>query len=74
MGDVSGQVRTQFGTHILLYADDVAEGPIDLETVRDSLTSSLLTTKQNDTYDAQVEDWKNADGMKITTHRDLLDD
>ena len=74
VGDVSGQVRTQFGTHILLYADDVTEGPIDLETVRDSLTSSLLTTKQNDTYDAQVEDWKNADGMKITTHRDLLDD
>ena len=74
VGDVSGQVRTQFGTYILLYADDVTEGPIDLETVRDSLTSSLLTTKQNDTYDAQVEDWKNADGMKITTHRDLLDD
>ena len=42
--------------------------------MRDRLTSSLLTTKQNDTYDAQVEDWKNADGIKITTNRDLLDD
>lgn len=72
VGDVSGQVRTQFGIHILLYASDVTQGPVALETVQETLESSLLSTKQNDTYDAQVETW--IQEAKVTTKRNLLDE
>lgn len=72
VGDVSGQVRTQFGTHILLYAADVAQGPVALETVQDTLEASLLSTKQDETYTAQVEAW--IEEAKVTTNRNILDD
>lgn len=71
VGDVSGQVRTQFGTHILLYAGDVTPGPVALDTVRESLETSLLATKQDETYTAQVEAWTQE--AKVTTNRNALD-
>ena len=71
VGDVSGQVRTQFGTHILLYAADVQQGPVGLDAVRDGLEASLLATKQDETYAAQVETWTQE--AKVTTNRNALD-
>lgn len=71
VGDVSGQVRTQFGTHILLYAADVTQGPVGLDAVRESLEASLLSTKQDETYTAQVETWTQE--AKVTTNRNALD-
>lgn len=72
VGAMTDQVRTQFGTHILLYASDVEQGPVALEDVREELTASLLSTKQNETYDAQKEAWVGE--AKVKTHRNLLDD
>ena len=57
VGDVSGKVNTQFGTHILQYTSDVTEGAVELDTVRDVLQSELLSTKQNEVYDAQEKTW-----------------
>ena len=72
VGDVSGKVNTQFGTHILQYTSDVTEGAVELDTIRDVLQSELLSTKQNEVYDAQEKTWVSE--AKVTTNRALLDD
>ena len=48
VGDISEPVESTYGYHIIKYAADVAEGPVDLETVKDGISSALLTTKQNE--------------------------
>ena len=57
-------------TH-LLYAADVQQGPVGLDAVRDGLEASLLATKQDETYAAQVETWTQE--AKVTTNRNALD-
>ena len=65
MGDVSDKVEGIYGYYIIKYVADVEEGPVALDEVRDVLTNSVLTTKQNDTYDAAVEAWVEAAHAKI---------
>ena len=48
VGDISEPVESTYGYHIIKYAADVEEGPVALETVKDGISSALLTTKQND--------------------------
>ena len=48
-GDVSEPVESTYGYHIIQYVSDVEEGPVDLETVRDTISAALLSTKQNET-------------------------
>lgn len=57
VGDVSDKVEGIYGYYIIKYESDVAEGPVTLDEVRDTLTESVLTTKQNNTYDEAVEKW-----------------
>lgn len=57
VGDVSDKVEGIYGYYIIKYESDVAEGPVSLDEVRDTLTESVLTTKQNNTYDEAVEKW-----------------
>ncbi len=57
VGDVSDKVEGIYGYYIIKYVSEVAEGPVTLDEVRDTLTESVLTTKQNNTYDAAVEQW-----------------
>ena len=58
IGDVSGKIRgTTYGYYIIKYVSDAAEGPIDLDEVKESIRSSLLSTNQNKTYNDTVDGW-----------------
>lgn len=70
IGDISDPVRTTYGIHLIEYAGDVAEGEIGLDTVRDDLSNTLLTEKQNTAYNEAVEKWVDEAGAKI--HKDQL--
>ncbi len=65
IGDVSGKVRGEsYGYYIIKYVGDAAEGPVALDEVKDTLQSSLLTTKQNSTYNETVQSWVDAAEFK----------
>ncbi|MBR2823723.1 MAG: hypothetical protein IKE24_08565 [Clostridia bacterium] len=58
IGDVSDKTKgTTYGYYIIKYVGDAAEGPIALEEVRETIESSLLSTKQDTTYNEQIEAW-----------------
>ena len=65
-GDVSDKVKgTSYGYYIIRYESDEAEGPVSLDDVKETISSSLLTTKQNDTYNTTVDEWVEAAGIKV---------
>ena len=65
VGDVSGKVRGEtYGYYILKYVGDAAEGPIDYEAVKEDIRSSLLSTKQTDTYTETLNAWVEEAGIK----------
>ena len=66
VGDVSEPVESTYGYHIIKYVSDVQEGPVDLETVRESISSELLTAKKNERTDATIKQW--VDEAKVTTY------
>ena len=55
VGDVSEPVLSAYGLHLILYADDVADGPVDFETVRDNLTAVAQETLTADAVNAAIE-------------------
>ena len=63
-GDVSEPVLGSNGVHIIYYNDDVTPGAIDIATVRDDLAASLLSTKQDDAYEAEYQKWYSAAKIK----------
>ena len=66
IGDYSGKVKgTSYGYYIIRYDSDEPEGAVSLDSVKETISSSLLTTKQNDTYDAAVEQWIEESGIKV---------
>ena len=65
-GDWSEKVRgTSYGYYIIRYESDEAEGPVSLDTVKETISSSLLSTKQNEVYDATVSKWVEEAGIKV---------
>ena len=70
VGDVSEPVESTYGYHIIKYVADVAEGPVDLETVRESISNALLTTKKNELTESTIKQW--VDEAKVTTYMDRL--
>ena len=64
VGDISPKVKgSSYGYYIIKYIGDEPEGPIDIETVKEDLRSSLLSTKQNTVYNQQVEQWVDDAGI-----------
>lgn len=57
VGDHSDKIEGSYGYYIIQYTSDVAEGAVDMETVRDTISSSLLTTKQDTVRDEVVAQW-----------------
>ena len=65
IGDVSGKVKgTSYGYYIIRYVGDAAEGPIALDEVKESIRSSLQSTKENDTYNNTIQSWVDAASFK----------
>ena len=69
IGDVTEPVETTYGYHIIKYVSDVTEGPVDIETVREAISSSLLTTKQNDLQTATVAQYVSEANVKTFADR-----
>ena len=65
IGDVSPKTKGQYGYYIIRYESDEAEGPIALDTLKETISSSLLNTKQNDTYEATLAQWVEEAGIKV---------
>lgn len=70
IGDVSEAVRTSYGLHIIKYVSDAEEGAVALEDVKDVIESELLSSKQDETYNATVEQWVTEANAK--TYKDRL--
>ena len=64
-GDISPKTKGIYGYYIIRYENDEAEGPVSLEDVKESISSSLLSTKKDDTYDATVDQWIEEAGIKV---------
>ncbi len=69
IGDVSPAVRGQSGIHIIKYVSDIAEGPVSLDTVKETLSAELLSTKQSETYSTVIHEWEGQSSVKIYKDR-----
>lgn len=68
VGDVSPKTKgASYGYYIIKYVGDAAEGPIPLDEVKESLSESLLTTKQDETYDSTLAKWVEEADFKVNT-------
>ena len=65
-GDISDKVKgTSYGYYIIRYESDEAEGATPLDNVKETISSALLSTKQNDTYNTTVDQWVEEAGIKV---------
>ena len=66
VGDVSEKIASDlYGYYIIQYTGDAVEGPVALDSVKEDLHSSLLTTRQNTVYDDTVSGWVEAADFKL---------
>ena len=73
IGDVSPKTRgTSYGYYIIKYVGDAVEGPIALDEVKETLESSLLSTKQTNTYNDTIQEW--VDKAEFKMNLDALKD
>ncbi|MBR4502206.1 MAG: peptidylprolyl isomerase [Clostridia bacterium] len=64
VGDISAEVVTEYGIHIIKYEAEIPAGVVSLDSVRDSLTGTLTTEKENAAYAAALEEWTAASDIK----------
>ena len=65
-GDWSGKVKgTSYGYYIVRYEGDEPEGATPLEDVKETISSSILSDKQDETYDAKVAKWVEEANIKV---------
>ena len=65
-GDVSDKVKgSSYGYYIIRYDSDEAEGAVSLDDVKETISSALLSTKQNEAYNAAKEQWVEEAGIKV---------
>lgn len=60
VGDVSGLVASDYGYHILQYADFLEEGPADYESVMENVREEVLGDNQDALWEAAMKEWKAA--------------
>lgn len=70
IGDVSEPVASGDGYHIIVYTEDVAEGPVALDTVRETVTDAVLANKQDEEYDKLVAIW--TEDANVFTRLDIM--
>ena len=65
-GDVSDKIKgTSYGYYIIRYDSDEAEGAVSLDDVKETISSALLSTKQNEAYNAAKDQWVEEAGIKV---------
>ena len=65
-GDVSDKIKgSSYGYYIIRYDSDEAEGAASLDDVKETISSALLSTKQNETYNTTVDQWVEEAGIKV---------
>ena len=65
-GDHSGKVKgSSYGYYIIRYEGDETEGPVALDDVKETISSALLKTKQDEAYNAAVEQWVEEAGITV---------
>ncbi len=57
IGDISAPVDTDYGVHVLYYADDMQSGAIDLESIREVVEATALEDKKNAANNALTMEW-----------------
>lgn len=65
VGDISAKTAGAYGYYIIQYTSDVEEGSVALDDVRESLTASTLSTKQETAYADALAQWVNEADVKI---------
>ena len=65
VGGTSDKTRGSYGYYIIRYESEVQEGPVDLADVRDTISSALLTTKQDELFEETVHTWVDEANAKI---------
>ena len=72
VGDYSDKIEGSYGYYIIQYTSDVTEGAVDMETVRDTISSSLLSSKQSTVRDEVVAQW--VKDANATINKGILND
>lgn len=57
VGEHSDKIAGSYGYYIIQYTSDVAEGAVELDTVREGISSSLLSSKQSTVREEVVAQW-----------------
>lgn len=68
-GDVAEPSPGIFGYYIVQYAADIPEGPVALETVRDSIHDALLADKKDAAFIQAGDEWVAAADVKTFVDR-----
>lgn len=71
-GSVAEPSKGLYGYYIVQYADDVAEGAVPLDTVSETIKGDLLKIRQDETYEAAVQQW--IDASKVETFAEVAKD
>lgn len=65
VGQWSPKTEGSYGYYIIYYASDVAEGAVELESVKEDLSKELKATKQEAVYNEQLAQWVAEANAKI---------
>lgn len=69
VGEVSQPVRTEYGVHLIKYTEEIPEGPVPFDVVRAQIASDELTYRQDEVYQAAVEQWVKEADVKMYKNR-----
>ena len=69
-GEVSAPIKSSFGYHIVKVEGVQTEEKVtSLDEVKDTIKSTLLSEKQQETYDSTLEEWKEELNVKLYEDR-----
>lgn len=69
VGEVSEPVRTEYGVHLIKYTEEIPEGAVPFDEVRAQIASEELKNRQDQVYQAAVEQWVKEADVKMYKNR-----
>ena len=70
-GQISEPVATYYGYHIIRCIEDIPEGDVAFESIKEELTEKLTSEKKETEWNTMVDSWKNE--AKVKTYEDRLE-